>query len=57
MIITSRRLILGATPALIAAPALAQPRWPVRPVQLLCPWAAGGGTDAVVRIIANLLEK
>jgi tripartite-type tricarboxylate transporter receptor subunit TctC len=57
MITTSRRLILGATPALIAAPALAQPRWPVRPVQLLCPWAAGGGTDAVVRIIANLLEK
>jgi tripartite-type tricarboxylate transporter receptor subunit TctC len=57
MTITSRRLILGATPALIAAPALAQPRWPVRPVQLLCPWAAGGGTDAVVRIIANLLEK
>jgi tripartite-type tricarboxylate transporter receptor subunit TctC len=57
MLITSRRLILGATPALIAAPALAQPRWPVRPVQLLCPWAAGGGTDAVVRIIANLLEK
>lgn len=57
MTTTSRRLILGATPALIAAPALAQPRWPVRPVQLLCPWAAGGGTDAVVRIIANLLEK
>jgi tripartite-type tricarboxylate transporter receptor subunit TctC len=57
MVTTSRRLILGATPALIAAPALAQPRWPVRPVQLLCPWAAGGGTDAVVRIIASLLEK
>jgi tripartite-type tricarboxylate transporter receptor subunit TctC len=57
MFTTSRRLILGATPTLIAAPALAQPRWPVRPVQLLCPWAAGGGTDAVVRIIANLLEK
>lgn len=57
MVTTSRRLILGATPALIAAPALGQARWPVRPVQLLCPWAAGGGTDAVVRIIANLLEK
>jgi tripartite-type tricarboxylate transporter receptor subunit TctC len=57
MLTPSRRLILGAGTALIAAPALAQPRWPVRPVQLLCPWAAGGGTDAVVRIIANLLEK
>lgn len=54
---TTRRLILGATPALLAAPALGQPRWPVRPVQMLCPWAAGGGTDAVLRIVAAQLEK
>ena len=49
-----RRLLL-ATP--LALPALAQPRWPARPVQMICPWAAGGGTDAVIRIIAQLLEK
>ena len=54
---TTRRLILAATPALLAAPALAQPRWPVRPVTMLCPWAAGGGTDAVLRIVAAQLEK
>ncbi|MDB5415716.1 MAG: hypothetical protein JWR10_4051 [Rubritepida sp.] len=54
---TTRRTLLGAGAALTAAPALAQARWPVRPVQMLCPWAAGGGTDAVVRIIATLLEK
>jgi tripartite-type tricarboxylate transporter receptor subunit TctC len=58
---TTRRTLLGAGATLIAAPlaapALAQPRWPVRPVQMLCPWAAGGGTDAVLRIIAVLLEK
>ncbi|TCI00126.1 tripartite tricarboxylate transporter substrate binding protein [Roseococcus sp. SYP-B2431] len=54
---TSRRTLLGASTALLAAPAFGQARWPVRPVQLLCPWAAGGGTDAVVRIIATLLEK
>ena len=54
----SRRALLGATAlAPLAVPALAQPRWPVRPVQMLCPWAAGGGTDAVLRIIAILLEK
>ncbi len=54
----SRRALLGAAAlAPLAAPALAQPRWPVRPVQMLCPWAAGGGTDAVLRIIAILLEK
>jgi len=52
-----RRGLLAAGTALLATPALAQPKWPVRPVQLLCPWAAGGGTDAVLRIIATLLEK
>jgi tripartite-type tricarboxylate transporter receptor subunit TctC len=56
----SRRILLtgsAAAPLAVAAPALAQPRWPNRPVQMLCPWAAGGGTDAVLRIIASLLEK
>ncbi|SDB71088.1 tripartite tricarboxylate transporter substrate binding protein [Belnapia rosea] len=56
-----RRGLLGAGAALLAAPlaspALAQPRWPARPVQMLCPWAAGGGTDAVLRIAATLLER
>jgi tripartite-type tricarboxylate transporter receptor subunit TctC len=54
---TTRRTILGASLAPLGAPALAQPRWPARPVQLLCPWAAGGGTDAVVRIVASLLQR
>jgi tripartite-type tricarboxylate transporter receptor subunit TctC len=53
----SRRTLLGASAAVLAAPAMAQPRWPARPVQMLCPWAAGGGTDAVLRMIAILLEK
>ncbi|MBX6745569.1 MAG: tripartite tricarboxylate transporter substrate binding protein, partial [Acetobacteraceae bacterium] len=57
----SRRGVLGSAAALaatpLARPALAQPRWPSRPVQMICPWAAGGGTDAVLRIIAALLEK
>jgi tripartite-type tricarboxylate transporter receptor subunit TctC len=53
-----RRTLLGTgAAAVLAAPALAQPRWPNRPVQMICPWAAGGGTDAVLRIIASLLEK
>jgi putative tricarboxylic transport membrane protein len=55
---TTRRSMIGAgAAALLAAPALGQPRWPTRPVQMICPWAAGGGTDAVVRIVASLLEK
>jgi tripartite-type tricarboxylate transporter receptor subunit TctC len=31
--------------------------WPERPVTLIVPWAAGGGTDATARIIGSLLEK
>ncbi len=38
------------------APA-AQAAWPERPVTVVVPWGAGGGTDAVGRILASLLEK
>ncbi len=61
MIHLTRRGLLGAGTALaatpLATPAIAQPRWPQRPVQMICPWAAGGGTDAVLRMIGILLEK
>ncbi len=30
---------------------------PNRPIQLICPWAAGGGTDRIARMVAVLLEK
>lgn len=31
--------------------------YPSRPLTMVVPWAAGGGTDAVARVIASLLEK
>ncbi|MET0651972.1 MAG: tripartite tricarboxylate transporter substrate binding protein [Hyphomicrobiaceae bacterium] len=34
-----------------------QAAFPERPVTLIVPWAAGGGTDAVARYIASALEK
>ena len=37
--------------------ASAHAAWPERPVTLVVPWAAGGGTDATARIIGSLLEK
>ena len=36
---------------------VAQADWPERPVTLIVPYGAGGGTDATGRIIANMLEK
>jgi len=55
----SRRLLIaGAFAALAAAalPATAQ-NYPSRPIQLIVPWGAGGGTDATARIIGSLMEK
>jgi tripartite-type tricarboxylate transporter receptor subunit TctC len=42
--------------ALVAIPVQAAD-YPVRPITFIVPWAAGGGTDSVGRIIAALLER
>jgi tripartite-type tricarboxylate transporter receptor subunit TctC len=39
-----------------AAPASAA-GYPDRPITMVVPWGAGGGTDAVARIVASLLER
>ena len=49
------RKVLLAALLCVATSAFAQ--YPNRPVQLIVPWGAGGGTDATARIIASLLEK
>ena len=54
-----RTLIAGAFAALALAaafPAAAQ-NYPTRPITLIVPWGAGGGTDATARIIGSLMEK
>jgi len=39
--------------ASIALPAMAQSSFPSRPIKLICPWPAGGSTDAVMRVIGE----
>lgn len=56
-----RRIIvrtLAAIGAALTVGAWAQAdNYPTRPITLIVPWGAGGGTDATARIIAALLEK
>jgi tripartite-type tricarboxylate transporter receptor subunit TctC len=40
-----------------AASASAFAQYPNRPLTMVVPWGAGGGTDAVARFIASLMEK
>jgi len=48
--------LLGLLSVVSVLPAAAQ-NYPVRPITLVVPWGAGGGTDATARIIGSLLEK
>jgi len=52
----ARRRLLCSMVALmaVAGPAAA---FPDRPITLIVPWSAGGGTDATGRFVATLLEK
>jgi tripartite-type tricarboxylate transporter receptor subunit TctC len=58
----TRRDVLVASGSVSAAAVLGiksahAQAWPNRPVSIICPWGAGGGTDATARIVAAVLEK
>ena len=56
-----RRLVLAIGASALAGLALAatpaSAAFPERPITLVVPWGAGGGTDATARIIASLMER
>ena len=37
-------------------PALAENKFPTKPITIICPWSAGGGTDRTARFIADKLH-
>lgn len=53
----ARRSLAVLAAGLAFAAGAAQAAWPERPITLIVPWGAGGGTDATARIIGSLLEK
>jgi len=54
----TRRQALALVAAMAAGSALAQPApWPQKPIRMIVPYAAGGGTDVFARIIAEGLGK
>lgn len=53
----SRRVILGAAAAALAAPAVAQSGFPNRPIRLVVPWPPGGSADTHFRVLADLAGR
>jgi tripartite-type tricarboxylate transporter receptor subunit TctC len=53
----ARTIIAAAATAVISGPLAAADWVPDRPINIIVPWAAGGSTDQVTRVVAPLLEK
>ncbi|MBR0650149.1 tripartite tricarboxylate transporter substrate binding protein [Roseomonas terrae] len=55
---TGRRALLSAGAAALAlpVPAVAQQEWPQRPIRIVVPYAPGGGTDLVSRLLAEAMR-
>lgn len=52
----NRRVIAASLASLLLAPAaFAQADYPSKPVRIVVPYAAGGGTDAIARVVAKAM--
>jgi tripartite-type tricarboxylate transporter receptor subunit TctC len=56
-ITTTRRTLLAAGGALLAAPAVAQAGFPNRSIRLIVPWPPGGSTDGQLRALAEVATR
>lgn len=55
--VLSRRAALGLAATALTAPALAQDRFPNRPIRLIVPWTAGSSSDVQMRSLAEEAQK
>ena len=53
----SRRTLLALGAAALAGPALAQARFPDKPIRMLVPWAPGGTTDVQMRAVCDIASR
>lgn len=53
---TRRTLLIGAVASVLAGPLFAAD-WPTKPVRIVVPFAAGGPTDFIARLLATALSK
>lgn len=53
----TRRTVLAAGSAALALPGRAQSEYPNKPIELVVPYAAGGGTDVLARAFAEATRK
>ena len=54
---TTVRLVAAAAALLCASPLLAQTAYPTHPVRMIVPFAAGGPTDVIARVVAQKLSE
>lgn len=51
-----KKILMGSA-ALVATAGMAMAEYPEGPITMIVPWSAGGGTDAVARMLANGMES
>lgn len=53
----TRRWLLATAVALMTSNATAQPAWPVKPITYVVPFAPGGNTDTLARLLSKELQS